>query len=197
MIKNISIFACLLSLYSVCAFAAKSDGEAFRADWGLGTTIPATCVGNYKVWCTDDKDEHCNGSDKDLSKLNHTQWRYNWLRTRTEYSAEYYIARKITSGGAYFCKTIVAGDRRGCTHKPYTTYFDPASGTDCFWLCHEGFTGPECTKSSEVIKCADSAPAYEFMKKSNGGLQKLGLHTKGADIETDIPMFINLTKVRK
>ena len=36
----------------------------------------------------------------------------NWLRTRTEYSAEYYIARKITTGGAYFCKTIVAGDRR-------------------------------------------------------------------------------------
>ena len=124
-----------------------------------------------------------------------------WARKMKDYvgyGAEYYIAHDINNNGAKFCKTVIGGNRNGCTGFPYTKYYG-AKVSDCFWLCKDGYYGEKCscqeTDNGSETSCNpyddySTSPASYAAKKSGAGTVKLepGL-IQGADIDSAIDKF--------
>lgn len=167
---------CISNLYA----GAQADGIAYRNMFAVEEE-------NFAWWCNTSTNLK-NALTEDFAGLTRDKinksLKNNWL----DYAGFFYVAREMKEGGMKFCKTIVAADRSNCTGDPYTTYYDYSdNGSYCFWLCKEGYSGPECTKTNQADKClsTDWIDKNKFEEKT----PKLYKATTGTDIDKEIPML--------
>ena len=184
----ISIFV-LLSVvgYGSVVYADQVHGEIIE---GWGITAPK--------W---DNNKYCYGKGVDAFgvgafdlKINHTQWR-KFLRGHLGESAVYYVARKLTDKGGYFCATVVDADRsKGCTQRPYLRFYEPAK-THCFWACADGSYGEDCSKSDAAQNLSD-VDASEYDVHGEVAVKILGQNqTAGGSIHDSIPYFYKTSEL--
>lgn len=65
-----------------------------------------------------------------------------------------WVATKVTKGGAQFCAVRIDARNNDKHDRPWTTYhrFD-SSDDSCFWLCHDGYGGADCSDNDGDFVC--------------------------------------------
>lgn len=82
-----------------------------------------------------------------------------------------WVATKVTKGGAQFCAVRIDARNYNKHDHPWTTYhrFD-SSDDSCFWLCHDGYGGADCSDNDGDFVCNttefDEDIKYKFKDKS-------------------------------
>lgn len=65
-----------------------------------------------------------------------------------------WVATKVTKGGAQFCAVRIDARNKNKHKRPWTTYHRYDSSDDsCFWLCHDGYGGADCSDNDGDFVC--------------------------------------------
>ena len=145
------IFMLLTMMAATPAFAAREVSQTIKEFWGVGSI--AKCNGSTVTsgdFCISTEEGRCTA---DASGMH------------------FYVATNINDKGARFCPMYVRSYRRRTTQSPKTYYFKPIPGAtteeDCFWVCHDGFGGPECREdyTAKVGGCDASIERKTFGAK--------------------------------
>ena len=186
--KKISLFALLLSISYVSTAPAqvKTDGEQYAPQWDVVSQDTCKGTGEEAGW-------------SDFADYNASKFARNMMQNRADntdlgYGAVYYVAREMNDNGYKFCKTVIAADRDGgCTKKPYTTYYDVAGNTGCFWLCANGHWGDGCSQSSFVTGDTGTKVHDDRTGIADGKIKQLAsiknIRLSATNIEDEIPML--------
>lgn len=142
------IFMLLTMMAATPAFADREVSQKIKDFWGVG---PITKCNDNTVtsgdFCISTEESRCTADKSGM---------------------HFYVAENINEYGAYFCPMYVRSYRRGTTKNPETYYFKPIPGEtteeDCFWVCHDGFGGPECREdyTARVGGCDTSIERKTF-----------------------------------
>lgn len=181
MTKKLIIFVMII-LCSANTYAW--DASQYASSWGVPSEISFCGASNNEgVLIGADKGVCKGGKDNNLDKCKIAESYY-------KVGMMMMIARDLNEHGAYFCPTIIGGDRQrwelGQTSnkKPYwTIYKEPvtANATDCFWMCKPGYSGEGCQETT-VSSCN-----LNTVKQGNWDSLKI---TSGViDVEDDVAMF--------
>ena len=95
-----------------------------------------------------------------------------------------WVATKVTQGGAQFCAVRIDARNNNKHDRPWTTYHRYDSSDDsCFWLCHDGYGGADCSDNDGDFVCNTT----EFNKTiTNKFKDKSAIAT---NVEDSIAMF--------
>ena len=192
MIKSFKYFYILFALL-VCNNAAARDASSFMNDWGVPAEFPMcqnsdtfnALIGPEKEVCKGES--ATEGGEKSDSKCSvHGNYYVRGISMM--------VARIVNSHGAYFCPTVIGGDKKGgwewgniSWNKPYTTryYESPEiNNSDCFWVCKSGYHGNECAQTSY-----DGCNFNQLKRENYDEAEKYSLANASQDIETDVAMF--------
>lgn len=162
----------------VCSISAVlagggNDVSKFRANWGGGTM----------TYCASDSapnmQDVCIGEDKCETNWGTVQASGDSRHDRARLMM---VATKVAEHGAQLCPVQVEARRgSGCTKSEWTTY--AKAGSNCVWLCRDGWTGPECKTTYANVNSAD---ATELQRSNYNNVKRVA---SGANIEDEIAMF--------
>ena len=194
MIKSFKYFYILFALL-VCNNAAARDASSFMNDWGVPAEFPMcqnsdtfnALIGPEREVCKGESATEGGGGQRAKSTCSVQGSKY-------VYGISMMVARIVNSHGAYFCPTVIGGDKKGgwdwgniSWNKPYTTryYESPEiNNSDCFWVCKSGYHGNECAQTSY-----DGCNFNQLKRENYDGAEKYSLANASQDIETDVAMF--------
>ena len=145
------IFMLLTMMAATPAFAFLTVSPDIKNFWGIGS-ISACNLNDPAApeFCISTEAARCEAREMEQSGVH------------------YYVATNINDKGARFCPMFVRSYRNGTGRSPVTEFFRqlPKDNEyeDCFWVCHDGFGGPECAEvyTEKVGGCDSSIERKTF-----------------------------------
>ena len=107
------------------------------------------------------------------------------------------IARELNENGAYFCPTIIGGDKerwelaRTAWGRPYWTIYREVAAVDvnsCFWVCKAGFYGDGCQQTTTTT-CN-----VQPISKENWADDAFSIRNASREVESEVAMFYQSVK---
>ena len=201
--RKINALFFIFALFATPA-AYAWDASALRDAWGAPVGGLSTC-GHLDLGGEDNDDAaigpqdditYCAIDDSDDFAEDHgseCEIGGNWFKR----GFSMLIARELNENGAYFCPTIIGGDKkrwelsRTGWNQPYWTIYKEVAVVDvnsCFWVCKAGFYGDGCQQTTSTT-CN-----LQTISKENWSNDAFAIRKASRDVESEVAMFYQSVK---
>lgn len=171
--RNMKHTFCLSLLVYFCAAAGALAGggnnvSALSGDWGGGRWV---MCGQHSLGAKN----ACIGATQNCAARSMFARNYD-----DEWAVQMLVAMKVTKTGAMFCPVQVEGKNKN-KGNAWTEY--ASAGSNCVWLCKNGYTGEECATEAAAGTTCDPT---KLQASNYSSIRRIA---SGANIEDSVAMF--------